>query len=368
MEKRFTLKDFLLFAAIGAVLVTLLVAMYMIDRQWNMMARMRATMQEQAEDLRALRSDLKALDQRVESGALAAARRRPRANLSGRRSPAPATLPHSRSRGRAGLRAGRRRNPPRRLRPRRLAGAGLRGGTVDHHPAHLPGRLRLERAELRAGEPALARPRHAGMGGAHRALVGDRRGRTHHRLPAARRGDVLRRPAAHRRRRRVHLRLHHERGHRGAARPRLPGEDRIGRGDLSARRRLPVPGALLQRAGARRRHGGDAAPLLRALPRRARHLQRVEGPAARLRTLSPRRPEVLDPGPRHRGAGAQPPLLGTGRRRASTASCGRSSRTTARGSPPSATATSTPTPRARGSTRGCSTTRRSGSRPGTSSS
>ena len=74
MERRFTLKDFLLFAAIGAVLVALLVAMYMIDRQWNMMARMRATMQEQAEDLRALRSDLKALDRRVESGALDAAR------------------------------------------------------------------------------------------------------------------------------------------------------------------------------------------------------------------------------------------------------------------------------------------------------
>ena len=74
MEKRFTLKDFLLFAAIGAVLVALLVAMYMIDRQWNMMARMRATMQEQAEDLRALRAGMKALDQRVESGALAAAR------------------------------------------------------------------------------------------------------------------------------------------------------------------------------------------------------------------------------------------------------------------------------------------------------
>ena len=74
MEKRFTLKDFFLFAAIGAVLVALLVAMYMIDRQWNMMARMRATMQEQAEDLRALRSDLKALDRRVESGALDAAR------------------------------------------------------------------------------------------------------------------------------------------------------------------------------------------------------------------------------------------------------------------------------------------------------
>ena len=71
MEKRFTLKDFFLFTAIASVLVALLVAMYMIDRQWIMMSRMRATMQEQAEDLRALRGGLKALDQRVESAAFA---------------------------------------------------------------------------------------------------------------------------------------------------------------------------------------------------------------------------------------------------------------------------------------------------------
>ena len=74
MERRFTLKDFFLFAGVAAVLIALLVAMYMIDRQWLMMSRMRATMQEQAEDLRALRTDLKALDQRVASGALSAAR------------------------------------------------------------------------------------------------------------------------------------------------------------------------------------------------------------------------------------------------------------------------------------------------------
>ena len=72
MEKRFTVKDFFLFAAIGGVLVALLITMYMIDRQWNMMSRMRATMQEQSEDLRALRADLKALDERVASGAVAA--------------------------------------------------------------------------------------------------------------------------------------------------------------------------------------------------------------------------------------------------------------------------------------------------------
>ena len=72
MEKRFTVKDFFLFTAIAGVLVALLVAMYMIDRQWNMMSRMRATMQEQADDLRALRADLKALDKRVTSGVIAA--------------------------------------------------------------------------------------------------------------------------------------------------------------------------------------------------------------------------------------------------------------------------------------------------------
>ena len=72
MDRRFTIKDFFLFAALGAVLVALLVAMYMIDRQWNMMSRMRATMQEQAEDLRGLRAGLKALDARVASGAVAA--------------------------------------------------------------------------------------------------------------------------------------------------------------------------------------------------------------------------------------------------------------------------------------------------------
>ena len=288
------------------------------------------------------------------------------ANLSGRRSGDRGGAA-TRSCGRAGLRARRRRVPPRRLRPRGLAGAGLRGGIVDHHPARLPGRLCLRRAELRAGEPALAQPRHARVGGAHRALVGDRRRRPHHRLPAARRGDVLRRPAAHRRRRRVHLRLHHERDHRGAARPRLPGEDRIGRSDLPAQRRLPVPGAVLQRARARRRHGGDAAPLLRALPRGARHLQRVEGPAARIRTLSSRRPEVLDPGPRHRGTRTQPRYWGP-----SAPSFDRilwkviendSARLTTFRNRDIDSYTAR-----RGSTRACSTTRRSGNRPETSSS
>ena len=159
MEKRFTLKDFFLFAAIGAVLVALLVAMYMIDRQWMMMSRMRATMQEQAEDLRALRNDLKALDRRVESEALAAPRgAASQAALATAPQPAPA--------------AGSPATPA--VAPvfeRALAAARLPGyapgdwlvrafgvGLSTITPPRLPGCLRLERAELRAGVPALAQP------------------------------------------------------------------------------------------------------------------------------------------------------------------------------------------------------------------
>ena len=297
MDKRFTIKDFFLFTAIGGVLVALLVAMYMIDRQWNMMSRMRATMQEQAEDLRALRAGLKALDERVASGIVTAYTTAPE--------PEPAVA--------AAFERGARRDEAPRLRVRRLARPGLRRGAQDHHPARVPGRLRLRRAGLRAGDPDRAQPRHPGMGGAHRTLVGHQRGRPDHHLPAARRGDLLRRPAAHRRRCRVHLRLHHERGDRGAALSRLPREDRVGGSDLHARGPLPVPRALLQRACARGRTRSDAAALLRALPRRPHDLQRVQGTAARLRTLPPRGPQGMDPGPRPRRARTQSPLLGTGR-------------------------------------------------------
>ena len=369
MEKRFTLKDFFLFAAIASVLVALLVAMYMVDRQWIMMSRMRATMQEQAEDLRALRGDLKALDQRVQTATFAARACGGSAHHSDRGSADRCrSRRECRSRGGCGLRTGARGNPPRRVCTWRLAGAGLRGGTVDHHPAHLPGRLRLERAELRAGEPALAQPGHAGVGGAHRTLLGDQRGRSHHCVPIARRSDLLRRPGTHGRRRRVHLRLHHERSHRGAARPRVSGEARIGRSDVASGSRLPVPRALLQRARPRRRHGGNAPAFLRALPPGACDLQRIEGTAARVRTLSARRSRSPGLPTSASSSWSAIPATGDRRRRASTAFCGGSSRTTAPGSPPSATATSTHIPRVPASTRGCATTRRSWSRRGTSSS
>lgn len=68
MEKRFTFKDFFLFACLSIVFVTLLMAMYMVDRQWQKLSQMQRTMAEQADDLRALRGSVQSLDQRVRSG------------------------------------------------------------------------------------------------------------------------------------------------------------------------------------------------------------------------------------------------------------------------------------------------------------
>lgn len=65
MEKRFTFKDFFLFAALALLFVTLLIAMYMVDRQWAEMAKMQGTMREQAEDIRSLRTLLSGSGQPV---------------------------------------------------------------------------------------------------------------------------------------------------------------------------------------------------------------------------------------------------------------------------------------------------------------
>ncbi len=59
MEKRFTVKDMLLFAAIAALFVLILITMYMIDRQWMKMMEIERGMQEQGRDIQALRSALR---------------------------------------------------------------------------------------------------------------------------------------------------------------------------------------------------------------------------------------------------------------------------------------------------------------------
>lgn len=68
MEKRFTFKDFFLFAFLTLLFVTLLLSMYMVDRQWVEMAQMQSVMREQAEDIRSLRGLVSGLDQRIRSG------------------------------------------------------------------------------------------------------------------------------------------------------------------------------------------------------------------------------------------------------------------------------------------------------------
>ena len=72
MQKRFNLRDFVLLLSVAMVAAMVLLAMYMVDRQWLMMSRMSATMQEQAADLRGMRAELRALDQRVAAGVVAA--------------------------------------------------------------------------------------------------------------------------------------------------------------------------------------------------------------------------------------------------------------------------------------------------------
>ena len=68
MEKRFTFKDFFLLAFLALVAVMILLSMYMVDRQWNKLAQMQRTMEEQAGDLRSLRGMVQSLDQRLRSG------------------------------------------------------------------------------------------------------------------------------------------------------------------------------------------------------------------------------------------------------------------------------------------------------------
>ncbi|MEM7017772.1 MAG: ABC transporter substrate-binding protein, partial [Pseudomonadota bacterium] len=70
MERRFTVKDFWLFACICGIFVTLLLVMYMIDRQWLKMSQMQNAMSEQAGDLRELRSLVNNLEQRLQLGTL----------------------------------------------------------------------------------------------------------------------------------------------------------------------------------------------------------------------------------------------------------------------------------------------------------
>ncbi len=68
MENRFTVKDFFFFLMLLVLLVTLLVTMYMIDRQWQKMSQMEAALREQAGDFRQLRQTYGKLARNITSG------------------------------------------------------------------------------------------------------------------------------------------------------------------------------------------------------------------------------------------------------------------------------------------------------------
>jgi peptide/nickel transport system substrate-binding protein len=68
MQRRLNGRDILYFGGLGAILLTLILAMYMIDRQWEKMARMEQLMREQANDLREIGMQVRNLDARIEQG------------------------------------------------------------------------------------------------------------------------------------------------------------------------------------------------------------------------------------------------------------------------------------------------------------
>jgi len=70
MERRFTVKDFSLFTALSLLAVMILLTMYMVDRQWSKMAQMERVMREQADSMRELRTLVRGVDQRVQSGSI----------------------------------------------------------------------------------------------------------------------------------------------------------------------------------------------------------------------------------------------------------------------------------------------------------
>ncbi|MCG7983411.1 MAG: peptide-binding protein [Candidatus Thiodiazotropha lotti] len=68
MQRRLNGRDILYFGGLAVVLITIILAMYMVDRQWQKMAQMEQLMREQAADIRNIGIQLRTLGRRVESG------------------------------------------------------------------------------------------------------------------------------------------------------------------------------------------------------------------------------------------------------------------------------------------------------------
>ncbi|MCU7922932.1 MAG: peptide-binding protein [Candidatus Thiodiazotropha sp. (ex Dulcina madagascariensis)] len=68
MQRRLNGRDILYFGGLGLVLVTIILTMYMIDRQWQKMSGMEQLMREQAGDLREIGAQVRNLDKRIQQG------------------------------------------------------------------------------------------------------------------------------------------------------------------------------------------------------------------------------------------------------------------------------------------------------------
>jgi peptide/nickel transport system substrate-binding protein len=68
MQRRLNGRDILYFGGLALVLITLVLVMYMIDRQWQKMSGMERLMREQAGDMREITSQVRSLDQRIQQG------------------------------------------------------------------------------------------------------------------------------------------------------------------------------------------------------------------------------------------------------------------------------------------------------------
>ncbi|MCG7906312.1 MAG: ABC transporter substrate-binding protein, partial [Candidatus Thiodiazotropha taylori] len=68
MQRRLNGRDILYFGGLAVVLITIILAMYMVDRQWQKMAQMEQLMREQAADIRNIGIQLRTLGRQVESG------------------------------------------------------------------------------------------------------------------------------------------------------------------------------------------------------------------------------------------------------------------------------------------------------------
>lgn len=70
MERKFSGKNLTLYGFLSLIVILIILAMYMVDRQWQRMAQMQRVMQEQADDIRGLRGLIRSVDQRVRRGGI----------------------------------------------------------------------------------------------------------------------------------------------------------------------------------------------------------------------------------------------------------------------------------------------------------